>query len=75
LGNVLHLSNNKNLILRTKTKVKIRTPVLSDKLNQIGIIIDIFGPVNNPYVSLKPTVSNPVQYVGRLLYTMNNGET
>jgi rRNA processing protein Gar1 len=71
LGKVSHLSNNKNLILRTTCKVKPRTPVLNEELRQIGIIFDIFGPVQNPYVSIKPTINNAEQYVGRFLYTMN----
>ena len=71
LGRVLHLSNNKHLILRTKIKVKAKTVVLNEGLNQVGLIFDIFGPVGNPYVSIKPTVDNPERYVGRFLYTMN----
>jgi len=75
LGKVLHLSGNKNLILRTKNKVKTRAAVLNDELKQVGLIFDIFGPINNPYVSIKPTVNNPEQYVGRFLYIMNVEET
>ena len=75
LGKVLHLSSNKNLILRTKTNVKTKTAVLNDELNQVGMVFDVFGPVNNPYVSIKSTVDNPEKYVGRFLYTMNVKET
>lgn len=75
LGKVLHLSSNKNLILRTKNKVKTRAVVLNDELKQVGLVFDIFGPINNPYVSIKPTVNNPEQYVGCFLYTMNVEET
>lgn len=74
LGKVLHLSSNKNLILRTKNKVKAKTPVLNEELSQVGIIFDIFGPVDNPYVSVKPTVNNAGQYVGHFLYIMNSEE-
>ncbi|MDQ1279129.1 MAG: RNA-binding protein [Thermoproteota archaeon] len=71
LGRVLHLSNNRHLVLRTKIKVKTKAAVLNDELNQVGLIFDIFGPVNYPYVSIKPTVNNPSKYVGHFLYTMS----
>ena len=71
LGKVLHLSGNKNLILRTRIKIKPQTIVLDNRLNQIGKIYDAFGPVTNPYVSIKPSVKNPEKYVGRVLYLMN----
>ncbi len=74
LGKVLHLSKNKNLILRTKNKVKTKIPVLNEELRQVGVIFDVFGPIHNPYVSIKPTINNPEQYVGCFLYTMNNEE-
>ena len=75
LGEVLHLSTNKNLILRTKSNVKTKIPVFSEELHQIGVIYDIFGPVDNPYVSIKPTIDNSKQYIGHILYTMNSEES
>ena len=74
LGEVLHLSTNKNLILRTNSKVKTKIPVFNEELHQIGIIYDVFGPVNKPYVSIKPTINNSKQYKGHFLYTMNSEE-
>ena len=71
LGKVLHLSNNKNLVLKTKLKLKTQTVVLDSTLTPIGKIQDVFGPVADPYVSIKPVVKNPKRYVGRVLYLMN----
>ena len=71
LGKVLHLSSNKNLILRTKLKIRPQTIVLDNQLNHIGKINDIFGPVTNPYLSIIPSVKNPKKYVGQILYLMN----
>ena len=75
LGKVLHLSKNKNLVLRAKDKVKTNTPVLDEELRKVGVVFEVFGPVDNPYVSVKPTTNNPGQYVGRFLYTLNPEET
>jgi RNA-binding protein len=71
LGRVLHLSNNNNLILRTKIQIKPQTIVLDDQLNHIGKINDVFGPVTNPYIAIKPSVKNPNKYVGQILYLRN----
>jgi len=71
LGRVLHLSNNNNLILRTKIQIKPQTIVLDDQLNHVGKINDVFGPVTNPYIAIKPSVKNPNKYVGQILYLRN----
>ncbi len=68
LGKVLHLSSNKNLILKTSRPLKPQTTVLDNQLRPVGAIYDVFGPVADPYVAIKPTVKNPEQYVGRFLY-------
>jgi rRNA processing protein Gar1 len=34
----------------------------------VGFVFDVFGPVSNPYVSVKPTVSEPSAFVGRVVY-------
>ncbi len=68
LGKVLHLSSNKNLILKTSLPLKPQTLVLDNQLTPVGTIYDVFGPVSDPYVAIKPTVKNPEQYVGRFLY-------
>ena len=71
LGKVIHLSSNKNLILRSRLTLKLRTTVLDNHLVPVGKIQDIFGPVTSPYVSIKPSVKNPKKYVGRVLYLMD----
>jgi rRNA processing protein Gar1 len=71
LGKVLHLSSNKNLILKTRLNLKPQTTVLDSQLTPVGKILDVFGPVVDPYASIKPSVKNPKKYVGRVLYLMN----
>jgi len=71
LGKALHLSSNKNLILRTKIKVIPQTVVVDNCLNPVGKTYDVFGPVANPYLSIKPSVKNPEKYVGHVLYVMD----
>lgn len=71
LGKVLHVSKRGSLILRTD-----KTPptgpqalVLDKEANEIGIVLDVFGPVNNPYVSIRPYEGTDTQsLVGQILY-------
>jgi RNA-binding protein len=69
LGKILHLSNSRKLILKTKVKVEIGTKVLVAKNKPVGKVFDIFGPIKNPYISIDPSVNDPDRYVGRVLYT------
>jgi rRNA processing protein Gar1 len=71
LGVVLHLSGSKKLILQTKTKIKTGVQVFDEGLKPVGIILDVFGPVENPYISIKPSIEQPEQYVGRPLYLIS----
>lgn len=62
LGTVLHRSGSKNLVVRgdeiKSGKVSEKLPrfnsVVMDKaLNQIGTIVNVFGPVDHPYFLVK----------------------
>jgi RNA-binding protein len=71
LGKALHVSKRGSLILRTD-----KTPptgpkalVLDKEANKIGTVLDVFGPVNNPYVSIRPYEGIDIQsLVGQILY-------
>ncbi|MFW9788183.1 MAG: H/ACA ribonucleoprotein complex subunit GAR1 [Candidatus Thorarchaeota archaeon] len=71
LGKVLHISKRGSIILRTdKTPpTGTRSMVLDKKAREVGEIIDVFGPVKEPYVAVRPKrdfdVSN---LVGQMLY-------
>jgi rRNA processing protein Gar1 len=65
---VLHLSSNKNLILKAKRTAKPSQNVFDKQAHKIGKIIDVFGPVKTPYLSIKPLTSNAKKYVGKALY-------
>lgn len=70
LGKVLHVSSNNNIILRTKILPILRTPALDDQLKQVGIVSDLFGPADHPYVSVRPSLEGFERYVGKTLYVM-----
>ena len=65
------MSKNGKLILRlnSDTNLKLGEKVFNSKLREVGKVQDIFGPVNNPYISITPKISDPLSLVGKLVYS------
>lgn len=72
LGRVLHVSDSKNLILRAEVLAELGMRVANDKLREIGRVVDLFGPVDKPYASVKLNVKDSGKYVGQILYTLED---
>lgn len=71
LGKVLHVSKRGSLILRTEKTPPVGpdTVVMNKKAEEIGSILDVFGPVKSPYVSVRPKEKSGMdEYVGQTLY-------
>ena len=70
LGKVLHLSKSGNLILRLESTEPPRTgvEVCNHKLERVGIVNNVLGPVKAPYVSVQPFADNAGTHAGRVLY-------
>ena len=70
LGKVLHLSKSGNVILRLESPEPppIGVEVCNYKLERVGIVNNILGPVKAPYVSVQPFVDNAGTHAGRVLY-------
>ena len=71
LNNILHIAKNGKLIFRlnSDTNLKIGERVFNSKLREVGKIQDIFGPVNSPYISITPKISDPLSLVGKVVYS------
>lgn len=60
LGIVLHVSTRGDIIVKrdksdsSQALPKLDSVVMTKKLSKIGVVSDIFGPVNSPYFSVKP---------------------
>ena len=68
---MLHISKRGSIILRTdKTpSAGSRSIVLDKKAREVGIIIDVFGPVKEPYVAVRPKRDfDTSKLVGQMLY-------
>jgi RNA-binding protein len=47
----------------------IGTVVVDDSLSKVGRVVDVFGPVDGPYVAITPaTGTSPASLVGSKLY-------
>jgi RNA-binding protein len=68
LGKVSHYAKQGFLILRTTRVPNLNGRVVDKNLTFVGTVKDVFGPVDAPYVAIKPRVKNPLDYVGSLLY-------
>jgi rRNA processing protein Gar1 len=51
--------------------VKIGTKTCDGKLKEIGRVLDLFGPVSSPYVSIRSANPSPAKYVGRIAYALD----
>lgn len=72
IGRVLHISSNKNIILKAETLPKLGNKVMDENLRSVGTVFDIFGPVSSPYVSVKTAAEEPHRFVGHILYSVSS---
>jgi len=70
IGRTLHVSHNKNIILKVENLPKLGDKVVDETLRSIGTVFDIFGPVSSPYLSIKTDVEEPHLFVGHVLYAV-----
>jgi RNA-binding protein len=70
IGQVLHVSSSRNMILKAENVPRIGNKVLDENLKPVGIIFDVFGPTSSPYVAVKPSIHNPQDLVKRILYAV-----
>ncbi|MHA1770929.1 MAG: Gar1/Naf1 family protein [Candidatus Thorarchaeota archaeon] len=54
LGPLLHITTRGSLIVRTSKTPPIGGIVLTSNAEKIGKIVDVFGPVKEPYVAIRP---------------------
>jgi len=47
---------------------EIGTAVVDEQLDEIGRIVDVFGPVERPYLAVTPADRSIPQLVGSVLY-------
>jgi RNA-binding protein len=75
IGSVLHVSSSRSLILKAAHVPRLGDKVVNDKLNNVGMVFDVFGPVPSPYVAVKPSVDDPSLLIGHTLYAVPSAKS
>lgn len=68
LGKVLHQAKSGNLILKAEVFLKQSVPVYDASNKKVGYVVETFGPISSPYVSVKPTTDRVRKLIGAYLY-------
>ncbi|RZN37727.1 MAG: H/ACA RNA-protein complex protein Gar1 [Methanophagales archaeon ANME-1-THS] len=71
LGTVLHLVDNQLIVRAGRLSVErmINAMVMTADKRKIGKIYDIFGPVDHPYVSVRPLGNLKEEELKKLVHT------
>lgn len=57
------------LVVRVDDRVSVGTDVVDESLDDVGSVVDVFGPVEAPYVAVSPADGvHPPSVLGRPLY-------
>ncbi len=68
IGSVMHVSKSTGqLIVRAKEEASIGDFVYDSKRKRVGVVFDFFGPVDGPYIAVKPH-GDSAAFVGAELY-------
>jgi len=70
LGQVLHISPSRNIIVKIENVPKIGEIVVDENLKHIGKVFDIFGPVSSPYAAVKPSTHKLERLTSKILYVI-----
>jgi len=74
LGKVLHFSNvSKRLIVKSRGPGVSKGYVVDRTGYVIGVVDEVFGPVDQPYYALRPSKRiDPEKYVGEEVFIASN---
>jgi RNA-binding protein len=67
---MLHVTPSRNIIVKVETLPRIGEKVVNQKLESVGTVFDVFGPVSSPYVAVKTEVKDAKSLIGQLLYVI-----
>jgi len=53
----------------------IGTELIDENLEDVGRVVDVFGPVERPYLAVVPAEDNPASLVGRTVYARSSSSS
>ena len=72
LGNVKNVIHDGHILVRCSETFRPGTPVFDSRGNEVGKVARVFGPVNGPYITVKP--KGQVDALGLLNSSLYAGE-
>ena len=70
LGKVISVTPSQNVVVKIDETPHIGSAVIDEKLEVIGKVFDIIGPVSSPYAVIKPTTKTPEKLANKQLYLL-----
>jgi len=67
-GKIIHYTKYRVFVVEAEEKIIPNTYVVDDRGKKIGVIIDVIGPINKPYLVVKPLIEKPEKYIGKEIY-------
>ncbi len=64
------MTPSRNVVVKAERLPRMGEKVVDEKLKQVGMIFDVFGPVSRPYVSIKSSTEDTKVLVNRSLYVV-----
>ncbi len=68
IGRILHYTKYGVFVVEAEKAISQNNTIYDDRKRKIGIVVDVIGPINKPYLVLKPLVDKPEKYVGKEVY-------
>jgi rRNA processing protein Gar1 len=64
------MSREKKIIIKVENVPEIGETIVDETLRPVGKVFDIFGPINSPYASFKPTSHQPQKLLNKTVYIL-----
>lgn len=68
VGSVVQAAQGLAIVRSDGTRPDIGTAVIDEELASVGRVVDVFGPVEHPYVAVSPESDRVASLVGTTLY-------
>lgn len=75
IGRILHYTKSKVFVIEANEKVPLRTEVFDDREEKVGVVVDVIGPINKPYLVAVPLIKEPHKYIGKIVYILKKRVT
>lgn len=68
IGEILHLAGSGRVIIQLKDKLAEGQILCDEKGTKVAKVVEIIGPVKEPFASAIPLTNNIKRYIGRSIF-------